>query len=192
VRAGTSLAALALTCAVVAGGGGPSHASAAPGVSMADVDAAARALGNRKADAVRLARVLLAQPSPAQVLHVRVDGVGTHEVAGLIVSGQKFHRRLDPQAFTAEVVSLVERTFAASTVEEVDVWAIVPLPYVKQQPVNGEYLHATDRIVYGTTASRSEADVAARLRRGTDVFWDPAWRRSLEAGQGAASARGQS
>jgi hypothetical protein len=148
--------------------------------ATASLNAAARAEGNRKADAVAVGRALFATLWPAQVLKIRIDGEGTHSVAGLMLSGVKFHRRLDPKAFTDEVIALVRGTFAASTVEEVDVWATVPLPKFDQKPVNGEYLQPTDRIVYGATVLRSERSTfPARLVRGDDVFWDPGWKRSL-------------
>lgn len=159
--------------------------------SVVDLDAAERAAGNRMADAVRIGRVLLRTTWPAQVLRIRVDGVGSHAVAGLMLSGVKFHRRLDAAGFSSEVIDLVRLTFANSTVEEVDVWATVPLPYRKQQPVNGEYLQPTDRIVYGATIGRSEATTfAERLLRGDDVFWEAGWRRALGKAPGDGTAQG--
>jgi hypothetical protein len=150
--------------------------------SIVDLNATERAEGNRPAQAAQIGRVLLRTTWPAQIVKIRVDAAGNHAIAGLNLSGVKFHRRLDPAAFTAEVVSLVRMTFSASAVEEVDVWATVPLPYFKQQPVNGEYLRPTARIVYGVTIPRSEASTfAARLARGDDVFWDPAWKAELAA-----------
>jgi hypothetical protein len=150
-------------------------------VSTIDLDAMARAEGNRRPEAVAVGRALLRTVWPAQVLKIRIDGIGNHSVAGLMLSGVKFHRRLDPAEFTGEVVSLVQRTFAASDVEEVDVWATVPLPPFAQKPVNGEFLQPTDRIVYGATVMRSQsATFPARLLRGEGVFWDAAWRRSLQ------------
>jgi hypothetical protein len=144
------------------------------------LNAAARAEGNRKAEAVAVGRSLFETIWPAQVLKIRIDAAGTHSVAGLMISGVKFHRPLDVKAFTDEVIALVQGTLAASDVEEVDVWATVPLPKFAQVPVNGEYLQPTDRIVYGATILRSEAKTfAARLRRGDEVFWDPGWKRSL-------------
>ena len=159
--------------------------------SIVDLDAAARAAGNRRAQAVALARVLLRTTWPAQVLRIRVDGAGTHTVAGLVLSGVKFHRALDPPSFEAEVVALVRSAFASSGVEEVDVWATVPLPYVKQEPVNGEYLKPTTRTVFAATVMRSEAaGLAARLARGDGAFWDPSWKRTLGPAQGDGAAQG--
>ena len=167
--------------------------------SVVDLNAAERAEGNRPAQAVQIGKALLCSVWPAQVLKIRVDAAGNHTVAGLMISGVKFHRRLDPAAFTAEVVSLVRMTFAASPVEEVDVWATIPLPPFKQRPVGGEYLIPTDRFVYGAAVPRSElATFAARLARGDEVFWDPAWRRTLDTtarndpAQGAERTEAQS
>ena len=119
---------LAFALALLAAG---APALAAPGdgsaASVLELNARARAAGNRKADATALARALLAVTWPAQLLKVRIDGVGSHEIAGLLVSGVKFHERLSPAAFTDEVVALIARSFAASGVEEVDVWAVTPL-----------------------------------------------------------------
>ncbi len=151
--------------------------------SLSDLNAAERAEGNRKPLAVRVGKSLLRTVWPAQVLKIRIDGVGSHDVAGIVVSGVKFHRALDPAAFTAEIVSLVRQTFAASDVEEVDIWATVPLPYVPQVPVDGEYLQPTTKIVYAASVRRPElATFAERLARGDDVYWEPDWRRSLEGG----------
>jgi hypothetical protein len=159
--------------------------------SVVDINAAERAEGNRIADAVRIGRVLLRTTWPAQVLRIRVDGVGSHTVAGLMLSGVKFHRALDENGFDNEVIELVRLTFASSRVEEVDVWATVPLPYAKQTPVNGEYLRPTDRIVYGATVGRTEASTfAERLLRGDDVFWDARWRRTFGKTAGSGAAQG--
>jgi hypothetical protein len=173
--------AFAITLALLAAS---APAAAAPGdgspSAVLELNAASRAAGNRKADATALARALLGVTWPAQVLKVRIDGAGTHEIAGLLLSGVKFHHRLAPDAFTAETVALVQRSFAASRVEEVDVWAVTPLPVTRAEVASGEYLQPTARVVYSATVRRAEsATFAARLRRGAGVYWNPAWRRSL-------------
>lgn len=159
-------------------------AFAAPGdgsaASVLELNARARAAGNRKADALALARALLAVTWPAQLMKVRIDGAGSHEIAGLLLSGVKFHTRLDAAAFTDEVVELVERSFAASAVEEVDVWAVTPLPVTREEVASGDYLAPTARVVYSATVRRAEAATfAARLRRGDGVYWDAGWRSRL-------------
>jgi len=148
--------------------------------STFDLNAAERAEGNRRPEAVQVGRALLRTIWPAQVLKIRIDGVDKHSVAGLMISGVKFHRPLDAAEFTGEVIALASQTFAASDVEEVDVWATVPLRPFAQKPVNGEFLQPTDRIVYGATILRSQsATFAARLRLGVGVYWDPVWQNSL-------------
>ncbi len=173
----------ALTCALaLLAAGAP--ALAAPGdgspAAVLQLNAASRAAGNRKADATLLARALLAVTWPAQVIKVRIDGAGAHEVAGLLLSGVKFHHRLAPAGFTEEAIDLVARSFAASRVEEVDVWAVTPLPVTRAEVQSGEYLRPTARVVYSATVQRAEAATfAGRLRRGDGVFWDAVWRRGL-------------
>jgi hypothetical protein len=154
--------------------------AAAP--SRVEVDANARAEGNRKAAAVALGRVLLLRTWPAQVLKVRIDGVGSHAVAGLVLSGVKFHARLDEDAFLAEVAALVERTFASSAVEEVDLWATVPIAVGRGTVVAGDFAAPTTRTVFTVTLRRRDAerDLVAQLRRGKGIYWAPDWRRGLD------------
>jgi hypothetical protein len=157
-------------------------AFAAAGATI-DLNATERAEGNRRAAAVRVGRALLRTVWPAQVLKIRIDGIANHDVAGLMISGVKFHHPLDAAGFTDEVIALVTQTFAASDVEEVDIWATVPLPPFAQKPVNGEFLQPTDRVVYGAAILRSQqATFPERLRRGHEVYWDPAWQKSLMTG----------
>lgn len=167
----------ALSLALLAAGA-PASTPPQPS-SLVDVDAAARAAGNRKADAYRLGRSLLAERWPAQVVKIRVDAAGAHAVAGLMLSGVKFHGALDADGFAREVAALVERTFAASTVEEVNVWATVPLNVAKGEVVAGDFARPTSRIVFSFTAKRGERDVLGRLRGGDGVFWATDWKAGL-------------
>lgn len=129
---------------------------------------------------MRLGQALFTDVWPVQISKVRIDGAGAHTVAGLVLSGRKFHRPVDAAAFTEEVVAIVERTFAASAVEEVDVWATLPLQVAPHTVVAGDYAQPTSRIVFSATVRRGErGSFAARLRRGDDVFWDAGWRRTL-------------
>jgi hypothetical protein len=152
-------------------------ASATPAT---EAEALARAAGNRPDVAVRIGRALFRTVWPAQLVKIRVDGVGTHVVAGLVISGVKFHSRLGAAAFSREVAALVGGAFGASDVEEVDVWATVPLAAVPRETVGGDLAQPTTRIVYAASVPRTErAAFAARLRRGDDVYWDPGWRARL-------------
>ncbi len=157
--------------------GAPAYA-AVPATS--DLDAQARAQGNRLEDARALGRALLVKVWPAQLLHVRVDGAGTHEVAGLVLSAVKFHDDLDQAGFNQEIEELVRRAFEASAVEEVDVWATVPIPIDKREPVSGDYAQPTSRIVFAVTCPRQElGGLGARLRSGAGVYWADDFKRRL-------------
>jgi hypothetical protein len=150
--------------------------------STADLDAAARASGNRPAVARAIGRRLFASVWPAQLTRIRVDGIGDHAIAGLLLSGVKFHGALDRAGFEREIGALVAGAFAAAPIEEVDVWATVPIPYDRRQPVTGDYAQPVSRIVFAVTCTRSElSDLPARLRAGRDVFWAPDFLRRLEA-----------
>ncbi len=164
-------------CAVAA------HAAPArAGGTLADVDAARRAAGNRREEAVGIGQTLFRTVWAAQVRKVRVDGVGSHLVAGLVLSGTKFHRPLSVAGLLDEVTALVSQTFAASSVEEVDVWAIVPLPTYPHEIVAGDLAQPTSYTVFAATVRRNEAATfAARLRSGDDVYWDAKWRAGLAA-----------
>lgn len=155
-------------------------AAAAPPGALVDVNAEARAAGNRRPEAVQIGRVLLARTWPAQVTKIRVDGAGSHEVAGLVLSGVKFHGPLDAAGFTAEVAQLVRRTFAAGGVEEVDVWTTVPLDVAHGQVVAGDFAMPTSRIVFSVTVRRDGlADLERRLRTGDGVYWAADWKATL-------------
>ncbi|GAC1299895.1 MAG: hypothetical protein NVSMB19_05270 [Vulcanimicrobiaceae bacterium] len=150
------------------------------GGSLSDAVAAVRARGNDKPEAMRIGRNLFQITWPVQVTKIRVDVAGRHRVAGLVLSGLKFHTPVTPERFTDEVIELVRRTFAASTVEEVDVWVILPLPTRAHEIVAGDLAHPSSYTVYAVTVRRTERETfAARLQRGDDVYWQPAWRATL-------------
>ncbi|MBD5634311.1 MAG: hypothetical protein IAI49_07510 [Candidatus Eremiobacteraeota bacterium] len=159
------------------------------GGSQAEVDAIARAAGNRRADAIALGTVLFAKVRRAQVVKVRIDGAMSHEVAGLVISGVKFHGKVSRSDFTSEVIDLVRTAFAASRVDEVDCWATVPLPAGARAIVSGDMAQPTSRTVFAVTVRRMElGNFAERIRRGTGVYWNPRFSAEL----GAAAVPGAS
>jgi hypothetical protein len=169
----TSLALFGALCFAPAAAG-----AAVP--ATADLDAAARAAGNLPAVARTIGQALFVTGWPAQITKVRVDGAGGHEVAGLLLSGVKFHGALDRAGFEREVEELARRTFAAAPVEEVDLWATVPIPYDKREPVTGDYAQPVSRIVFAATCRRAElGGFAARLRAGEGIYWAPDFLRRL-------------
>lgn len=152
--------------------------TASPGVDR--TDAYARASGNRKPLAVRIGRALFATEWPAQVLNVYADGISGHDIAGLRVSGVHFHHPLTRAQFTSEIAGLVDRAFAVAPVEEVDVWASVPLDVGKGVVVAGDLAKPTFRVVFTASVRRGEstASLLRRMRQGEGVFWDQDWERT--------------
>lgn len=148
----------------------------APAVAQADVaelDASARAAGNMKALAVAIGDRVFATQWPAQVTQVAADGAGGHVVVGVRISGVKFHESLTRAQFLAEVDRLVELVFtSAPDVEEVDVWAAVPIRVPKGAIVSGDYAIPTSRAVFTVAVRRNRSPGAAR------IFWDEEWARS--------------
>jgi len=160
--------------------------------AAADPRVEARSAGGDRATARRIAAALLAHPLPAQLLRVRCERVDVplagrnvpHVDCGLVVSGTRFHRTLDLAGWNAEVAGLLAGAYAAAPeVDEVDLWATVPLDAGKGTVVSGDYAKPTAATVFSITVPRAErAAVPARLRDGRGIFWDPAFRASLSKG----------
>jgi hypothetical protein len=159
--------------------------AAAPLVARADdARVVARSAGSDLPTARRIAAALLAVPHPAQLLKVRCERVAAHVDCGLTVSGTRFHRALDVAGWNAEIAGLIEGAYtAAPEVDEIDVWATVPLDAGKGVVVSGDLAKPTSATVFSITVPRSNRGaVRGRLAEGRDVFWDPAFRRSLAKG----------
>jgi len=147
--------------------------------SVDRLDANARASGNQKAMAVTIGRALFRTRWPAQVLNVYADGFAGHDIAGLRISGEHFHHALTRSEFLEEVASLVTQTFAAAPVDEVDVWASVPLRVGKDVVVAGDLARPSSRSVFTVTVRRGEPPAALlrRMRATASVYWDQEWAR---------------
>lgn len=148
--------------------------------SVDRTDAYARASGNRKPVAVRIGQVLFRTTWPAQVMNVYADGIGAHDIAGLHLSGAHFHRPLTRAQFLSEIAGLVAQTFGAAAVEEVDVWASVPLNVGKGVVVAGDLAKPTYRVVFTVSVRRGESatSLVRRMQTGDGVFWDQDWEKS--------------
>ena len=157
---------------------------APPPARALDARVAARSEGSDLPAARRIATALLARPLPAQLLHVRCERAGPHLDCGLIVSGVKFHRRLDVRGFEDEIAGLIDRAYrAAPDADEIDCWATVPLDAGKGAVVSGDFAKPTSATVFSITVPRGgRTAFRARLRAGQGVFWDPAFRASLAKG----------
>lgn len=169
----------ALACALALFG---APAARAESPSIVDINAEARAAGNRREEAVKIGRALLATRGAAQITKIRVDGVGPHQVAGIVLSGERLREAVEPAEFVEQAIALIEAAFEAGEIEEVDVWATVPIPVPPGAIVSGDLAVPTSRTVFSASARRVDRRVyAERLRAGTGVFWAPDWRARLEA-----------
>ncbi len=149
--------------------------------SVADLDAAARAAGNRGDIAQRIGRAIFRTQWPAEVNQVSANELEKHLIVGIRMWGVKFHRPLTRSEFVNEVVSLTEKIFsAAPDAEEIDFWVTVPIAVDKGEIVTGDLAKPTSRTVFSLTVRRAERDQTLRERalQGSDgVFWDAQWAR---------------
>ena len=149
-------------------GMGGAYASAP---SVAELDAVARAAGNRIDLAQRLGQEIFSSTWPAQVSQVSVNTLGTHTVVGIRLWGVKFHEPITRGAFLDEVRELVRRSFSTlPQAEEVDLWASVPIAVGKGVIVSGDLAKPTTRTVYSISVRRGAGP--------STPFWDQDWAHS--------------
>ncbi len=149
--------------------------------SVADLDATARASGNRRDLAEHIGESVFATEWPAEVSHISANELGSHLIVGIRIWGVKFHKPLTRDEFVDEVVGLVGKTFAAvPSAEEIDVWTSVPIVVGRDVVVSGDLAKPTSRLVFSLTVRRDEPDAKLRARAysGEGVFWDQEWVRS--------------
>jgi hypothetical protein len=152
----------------------PSVASA----SLIDARVNARTGGNRLDGAHKIARVIFAKVWPVQILKIRLDGVENHEIAGVLLEARDFHRALNWGDFSGEIEGVVSKIFAVRSVEEVDVWGVVPIPVAANAIVSGDYAVPTTRTVFSVTVRRADlAALGKRLVMGNGVYVESQWRR---------------
>jgi hypothetical protein len=149
---------------------------------VADLDAAARAAGNRIDVATAIGKSIFSTKWSAQVSQVSANAVGSHLIVGIRLWGVKFHRPITRRQFVGEVASLIGRAFAiAPEAEEVDIWASVPIAVGKGVIVSGDLAKPTTRTVFSLSAKRGEtaAEIVARASSlDGGAFWDESWERS--------------
>jgi hypothetical protein len=168
---------LAVAAVLAAGIAGGIAAAYAP--SVADLDAAARATGNRRDVAERIGRAIFTTRWPAEVNQISANSLDGHLIVGVRLWGVKFHQSMTRDDFIAEVVALVERTFAAApATEEIDLWASIPMGIGKGVVVSGDLAKPTSRTVFSVTVRNGESSSSLRARiggSGDGVFWDSSW-----------------
>ncbi len=150
--------------------------------SVADLDATARAAGNRLDIATHIGEDIFSSTWPAQVSQISANELDRHLIVGIRIWGVKFHAEMTREEFVDEVSTLIQKAYsAAPAAEEVDVWASVPIDVAKGVVVSGDLAKPTSRTVFSITARRGEspAQVAERANKTTDgnVFWDEEWAR---------------
>ena len=147
------------------------------GAANAATRAELRSAGGDRVTALRVADALFARPLDLQLMRVRCERVGAQSFCGLTLAGTKFHRRLDTAAFERDVDTLLQTALAVDPrIAEVDLWVTVPAGAGKGAVVSGDFAVPTSATVYATTAPRAHGAPGAR------VFWDPEFKRELDAG----------
>jgi hypothetical protein len=149
--------------------------------SIADLDAAARAVGNRRDIAQSIGQAIFRTQWPAEVNQVSANELDKHLIVGIRIWGVKFHHPLTRAEFVDEIVSLTGNIFsAAPQAEEIDFWAAIPLDVSKGEVVSGDLARPTSRTVFSVTVLRSEETQALRERamdENDGAFWDARWAR---------------
>lgn len=152
----------------------PTAAAAAPAEAAIANIARARIAGNAPDVAERVAVALLNGGFPEPILKVRVLSTAPATVAGIMLSGVKFHERVNRVTLLADASDMVDRAFAAdASVTEVDVWAVVPIAVRASAIVSGEYAVPTNRTVFSASALRRDW-VRERSELGS-VYFETGW-----------------
>lgn len=134
--------------------------------------ARSRIEGNAPDVAERVAVALLSGGFPEQILKVRVYKAAPAVVAGIMLSGVKFHEPVDRQTFAADAADMIYRAFASDpSVSEVDVWAVVPISVASHATVSGDLAVPAARTVFSASVRR---DDWLREQGGLgETYWEP-------------------
>lgn len=144
---------------------------------MAELDADARAAGNRIDIAEQIGERVFRTTWAAQVSQISANALGSHVIVGIRIWGVKFHHPVTRAEFLGEVTSLIQTAFAAAPeAEEVDLWASVPIVVGRDTIVSGDLAKPTTRTVFSVSVRRGESPEA--MASGTTAFWDQEWERS--------------
>ena len=148
--------------------------------TVAELDADARAAGNRIDIAQRIGDSIFRTTWAAQVSQISANAIGKHVIVGIRVWGVKFHHPITREEFLDEMALLVRTAFAgAPEAEEVDLWASVPIAVGKGVIVSGDLAKPTTRTVFSVSVRRGESPGAVLTGgSGSTAFWDQEWERS--------------
>jgi len=135
-----------------------------------------RIAGNDLQTAEAIAVALLARKFPEQILKVHVVAVQPATVAGIVLSGVKFHAVMDRRRFERDVQQMVGVTFsAAPRVDEVDVWATVPIQVHSGAIVSGDYATPTAKTVFSAAVVRTAQAAQTDGWILGVTYWDRQW-----------------
>jgi peptidoglycan/xylan/chitin deacetylase (PgdA/CDA1 family) len=152
---------------------GRQDASSAPVSGALANIARKRIAGNAPALAEGVAVALLARRFPEQILKVHVLSLRPATVAGIVLSGVKLHRAVNRQQFEADIADMVRLTFDSSPlIDEVDIWATVPLEVGAGMPVSGDYAVPTSRTVFSAAVTRAQTEPSGKVNLGK-MYMDP-------------------
>jgi peptidoglycan/xylan/chitin deacetylase (PgdA/CDA1 family) len=155
-----------------------SHDAAVPGASTTLVNIARKRIaGNAAGLAEGVAVALLARRFPEQILKVHVLSLRPATVAGIVLSGVKFHRAVNREQFEADVADMVELAFrAAPAASEVDIWATVPLEVRAGTSVSGDYAVPAAKTVFSAAVTRAQIPAHGTVNLGK-LYMDPGFLR---------------
>lgn len=134
-----------------------------------------RIAGNEPKVAESVAVALLVRRFAEPVMKVHVLGIPRVVVAGIVLSGTKFHAAVSRTRFAADVREMTQAAFAAApSLSEVDVWATVPIAVPAGEPVSGDFAVPASKTVFSSVATRQRKGLGTTLEWGT-TYWDPRW-----------------
>ena len=146
---------------------GRQDTSSAPASGALANIARKRIAGNAPALAEAVAVALLARRFPEQILKVHVLSLRPATVAGIVLSGVKLHHAVNRQQFEADVADMVRLAFDSSPlIDEVDIWATVPLEVGTGLPVSGDYAVPTSRTVFSAAVMRAQRGLGGTVNLG--------------------------
>lgn len=134
-----------------------------------------RIAGNDPRTAEAVAVALLSRRFAEQILKVHVLAIPAARVAGIVLSGVKFHASMSRTRFMADVREMGKAAVAAApALDEIDIWATVPIAALPGKPVSGDYAVPVARTVFSSAALVRRRRERSMLEWGT-TFWDPHW-----------------
>jgi len=134
-----------------------------------------RIAGNEPRVAESVAVALLVRRFAEPVMKVHVLAIPRVAVAGIVLSGAKFHAPVSRTRFASDVRAMTQAAFAAApSLSEVDVWATVPVAVPAGEPVSGDFAVPTSKTVFSSVATRQRKGLETTLEWGT-TYWDPRW-----------------